>query len=69
MRGRGTADRMDKRKVCLFLILVAVALLCVCVMAYALFYSKPRTDPKIQNAPHSMLRPLPLFPEHPRVHS
>jgi hypothetical protein len=46
---------MDKRKVCVFLILVAVGLLCLCVMVYTLFYARPRGNPTIQNG-HSSLR-------------
>jgi flagellar basal body-associated protein FliL len=64
MHGRGTAEGLDKRKVCVFLILVAVALLCVCVIAYVLFYAKPHGNPEIQNAPQSTLRqPAPLIPD------
>ena len=58
MDRHGTAEGLDKRKVCVFLILVVVALLCVCVIAYVLFFAKPHADPNIQNAPHSMLRQL-----------
>jgi hypothetical protein len=47
--GRGMDRSMDKRKVCVFLILVAVGLLCLCVMAYTLFYARPRGNPTITN--------------------
>jgi flagellar basal body-associated protein FliL len=70
MHGRGTADKMDKRKVCVFLILVAVALLCVGVIAYMLFYAKPHANPPIQTTPHSTLRRLaPVSPDYSSVHS
>jgi hypothetical protein len=45
---------MDKRKVCVFLILVGVAILCICVLAYTLFYAKPHTT--IEPAGHSLLQ-------------
>jgi H+/Cl- antiporter ClcA len=48
---------MDKRKVCVFLILVAIGLLCLCIMVYALFYARPRGNPTIKNGgQHSSLR-------------
>lgn len=61
MHSGGTAEGMDKRKVCVFLILVAVALLCVGIIAYSLFYAKPHADPTMQNAPHTglLLQPEP----------
>jgi hypothetical protein len=46
---------LDKRKVCVFLILVAIGLLCLCVMVYTLFYARPRGTP-IQGGAHSSLR-------------
>jgi flagellar basal body-associated protein FliL len=50
--GRG----MDKRKVCVFLILVVVGLLCLLLMAYMLFYASPHANSTIQNGAHSSLR-------------
>jgi hypothetical protein len=47
---------MDKRKVCVFLILVGAGILCVCLMLYALFLAKPRTNPMIEKGGHSSLR-------------
>jgi hypothetical protein len=46
---------MDKRKVCVFLILVGVALLCLCVLVYTLFYARPHTNPTIEKEGHSLL--------------
>jgi hypothetical protein len=50
--GRG----MDKRKVCVFLILVAIGLLCLCILAYTLFYARPHANSTIQSGGHSSLR-------------
>jgi len=47
---------MDKRKVCVFLILVVIGLLCLCIMAYTLFYARPRQDSTMQSGSHSSLR-------------
>ncbi|HEY2001858.1 MAG TPA: hypothetical protein VGG80_06040 [Acidobacteriaceae bacterium] len=47
---------MDKRKVCVFLILVGVAILCLCVLVYTLFYANPHTNPTIEKEGHSLLR-------------
>jgi hypothetical protein len=47
---------MDKRKVCVFLILVVVGILCLCVLAYTLFYAKPRSNSPIKNGGHSSVR-------------
>lgn len=47
---------LDKRKVWLFLVLVAVALLCVIWMIYALMFARPRTNPTIQQHGHTLLR-------------
>ena len=70
MHSHGTLGSLDKRKVCVFLILVAVALLCVLVFVYTLFYAKPRTNPMIQEHGRSMLRRLsPGSPEIVSVHS
>jgi hypothetical protein len=45
---------MDKRKVCVFLILVGVAILCLCVLVYTLFYARPHTT--IEQGGHSQLQ-------------
>jgi hypothetical protein len=47
---------MDKRKVCVFLILVGVGILCLCVLAYTLFYARPHSDTKIKEGEHSLVR-------------
>ncbi|MEA2817867.1 MAG: hypothetical protein QOI93_5737 [Rhodospirillaceae bacterium] len=47
---------MDKRKVCVFLILVAIGLLCLCILAYTLFYARPHANSTIQSGGHSSLR-------------
>lgn len=47
---------MDKRKVCVFLILVGVAILCLCVLGYTLFYARPHTNPTIEQGGHSLLQ-------------
>ena len=68
---------LDKRKVWLFLVLVAVALLCVVVLIYALMFARPRTTPTIQQHGHTLLRqtkPLPgagemSVPEQQSPHS
>jgi hypothetical protein len=53
----GSMDRgMDKRKVCVFLILVAIGLLCLCILAYTLFYARPHANSTIQSGGHSSLR-------------
>ena len=45
---------MDKRKVCVFLILVGVAILCLCVLVYTLFYARPHST--IEQRGHSLLQ-------------
>jgi hypothetical protein len=45
---------MDKRKVCVFLILVGVAILCLCVLVYTLFYARPHIT--IEQGGHSLLQ-------------
>ena len=52
----GSSGSMDKRKVCVFLILVVIGLLCFLLMAYTVFYARPRTDPTIEKDGHSSLR-------------
>jgi hypothetical protein len=56
MNGRGTVDRFDKRKACVFLILVAIALVCVGVLVYTLFYARPHADPAIQKTSQGMVQ-------------
>jgi hypothetical protein len=56
MNERGAACGMDKRKVCVFLILVVVGLLCLCILAYTLFYARPRANSTIRSGSHSSLR-------------
>jgi hypothetical protein len=48
---------LDKRKACVFLILVAVGIACICMLAYMLFYATPHANPTIKDAGHSMMRP------------
>ena len=58
MSGNSVAHRgLDKRKACVFLILVAVGIACICMLAYMLFYAAPHADPTIKDARHSMMRP------------
>jgi hypothetical protein len=45
---------MDKRKVCVFLILVAVGILCICVLGYMLFYATGHSDTTIKDGGHSL---------------
>lgn len=57
MSGNSVAHRgLDKRKACVFLILVAVGIACICVLAYMLFYAAPHANPAIKDAGQSMLR-------------
>ena len=58
---------MDKRKVCLFLILVGIGIVCVCVLIYTLFYAMPHSNSTTQNTKHSLVtqpvqRHAPRFP-------
>jgi hypothetical protein len=54
---------MDKRKVCVFLILVGVAILCLCALMYMLFYAMPHSNSTIKDGGHSLSRrDPPLFP-------
>jgi hypothetical protein len=74
MGDHGTVGKLDKRKACVFLILVAVALVCLCLLVYALMYAKPTTNPTIKNGGNSMIRqtvpPGPrLLPMESTVHS
>ncbi|MDQ1451146.1 MAG: hypothetical protein QOK38_1012 [Acidobacteriaceae bacterium] len=54
--GRCVNRGMDKRKVCVFLILVGIGILCLCVLAYTLFYAGPHSNPTIKNGGHSLVR-------------
>jgi hypothetical protein len=56
MNGPGTVDRLDKRKACVFLILVAIGVLCLGVLAYMLFYAAPHSNTVIKNGKHSIVR-------------
>jgi hypothetical protein len=57
MSGNSVAPRgLDKRKACVFLILVAVGIACLCVLVYMLFYATPHANPAIKDAGHSMMR-------------
>jgi hypothetical protein len=47
---------LDKRKVCVFLILVAVGILCICALAYMLFFATPHANTTIKNGGHSLVR-------------
>jgi hypothetical protein len=60
----GCARRgMDKRKVCVFLILIAVALLCFCVLMYTLFYARPHSNSTLKDGGHGLVqRDAPGFP-------
>jgi hypothetical protein len=49
---------LDKRKACVFLILVAVGILCLVALTYMLFYAPPRSSSTIKNGGHTMLRPI-----------
>ena len=54
-----SAGSLDKRKVCVFLILVGIGILCLVLMVYTLFYARPRANPAIQKGGHSSLRSNP----------
>jgi hypothetical protein len=57
--GRG----LDKRKACVFLILVAVGILCICALAYMLFFATPHSNTTIKEGGHSLVREeAPLLP-------
>src|SRR6478672_8331495 len=47
---------LDKRKACVFLILVAVGLLCIFTLAYLLFFATPHANTPIKNGGHSLLQ-------------
>jgi hypothetical protein len=52
---------LDKRKACVFLILVAVGILCLGVLAYILFYAEPHANSPIKNGSGSIV----LWTERP----
>ena len=54
MTARCVNRGMDKRKVCVFLILVAVAVLCLCALMYMLFYASGHSNSTIKNGGHSL---------------
>ena len=54
MTERGVKCGMDKRKVCVFLILVGIAVACLCVLMYTLFYARPHST--IEQRGHSLLQ-------------
>jgi hypothetical protein len=56
MNERGAACGMDKRKVCVFLLLVGIGILCLLLMVYTLFYARPHANTTIENGQHSSLR-------------
>jgi hypothetical protein len=56
MDGRGTVDGLDKRKACVFLILVAVGVLCLGILAYVLFYATPHSNTVLKNGGHGAVR-------------
>ncbi len=47
---------MDKRKVCVFLILVGVGIACLCVLMYTLFYAMPHSNSTIKSGGLSLVR-------------
>ncbi len=55
MNGRGTVDGLDKRKVCMFLILVAIGVLCLGVLAYILFYAGPHSNTVLKKGGSSIV--------------
>jgi hypothetical protein len=55
MTARCATGGMDKRKVCVFLILVAVGILCICVLAYMLFYATGHSNTTFKDGGHSLV--------------
>jgi hypothetical protein len=63
MTARCVNRGMDKRKVCVFLILVGVGILCLCALMYMLFYASPHSNTTIKDGGHSLVRgDMPRFP-------
>ncbi len=56
MNNRCTVEGLDKRKVCMFLVLVAVGLLCLGVLTYVLFFATPHANTIIKKGGNSMIR-------------
>ena len=44
---------MGKKRVCVFLLLVAVGILCLCALMYMLFHAMPHSNPTIKDGGHS----------------
>jgi hypothetical protein len=67
MTERSIARRgLDKRKASVFLILVAVGILCICALAYMLFYATPHSNNTIKEGGHSLVRQEPPPPPNAR---
>jgi hypothetical protein len=63
-------NTLDKRKACLFVILVAIAVLCACFLIYMLFYAGPHSGSPIHTPGQSLLRPVaPSLAPRSSVHS
>ena len=61
---------LDKRKACLFVVLVAIAVACVCILIYTLFYAGPRANNTIRGVGQSLLhQQVPGPAIYPAVHS
>ena len=74
MHGHSTVEGLDKRKACVFLLLVAVGVLCLGVLAYLLFYAAPHSNTMFKGGGNSMIRQtVPpgtrLVPPESTVHS
>ena len=50
---------LDKRKACVFLILVVVGILCICVLAYTLFYATGHSNTTIKGGNSLVGNPAP----------
>jgi hypothetical protein len=62
MAERGVKCGMDKRKVCVFLLLVGIAVACICILMYTLFYALPHANTTLKKGGHSMVRDDALRP-------
>ncbi len=56
MHGHGTVEGLDKRKACVFLLLVAAGVLCLGVLAYLLFHAAPHSNTMFKGGGTSMIR-------------
>lgn len=56
MHGHSTVEGLDKRKACVFLLLVAVGVLCLAVLAYLLFYAGPHSNTMFKSGGNSMIQ-------------